>query len=309
MQLQTGFIASRDGTRLRIATWESAQGAVRRGACVIFNGQTEFLEKYGEVVDELAARGFAGASLDWRGQGGSARMLADPLKAHVGDFSEYDDDLKTFMDRIVRPITAEPPLALAHSMGAHILLRALHERPETFAAAVMTAPLLRADTRGFPGWIVRLVCGMHNLAGLTAEWVWGMKERDPLRITFEDNRVTSDRERFSRTREILTGQHDIRLAGPTWGWLEAAYRSMSPMMAPGYAEAITTPCLIFGAGRDRIVKTDAVRDFAQRLPRATYVEFPEAEHEILMESDAIRARFWSAFDAFADKYLPASQDA
>ena len=65
-------------------------GVARRGVCVILDGQTEFLEKYGEVVQELAARGFAGAALDWRGQGGSERTLGDPLRAHVGDFSEYD---------------------------------------------------------------------------------------------------------------------------------------------------------------------------------------------------------------------------
>jgi lysophospholipase len=28
---------------------------------------------------------------------------------------------------------------------------------------------------------------------------------------------------------------------------------------------------------------------------------PEAEHEILMESDPIRARFWGAFDAFVER--------
>ena len=40
------------------------------------------------------------------------------------------------------------------------------------------------------------------------------------------------------------------------------------------------------------------RSFAKRLPHGTYVEFADAEHEILMENDAIRARFWQAFDAF-----------
>lgn len=272
---------------------------------MIFNGQTEFLEKYCEVIAELAERGLAGAALDWRGQGGSARTLADPLKAHVGDFSEFDADLEAFMEQVVRPVAEGPPLALAHSMGAHILLRALHAQPGSFAAAVMTAPMLRTNTRGFPAWLVRFICGTQNFAGLSSEWVWGMKQRDPLRIPFEDNRVTSDRARFARNRVILAGHRDIRLAGPTWGWLEAAYRSMSSMMAPGYAEAITTPCLLFGAGRDRIVKTAAVRNFARRLPHGAYVEIPEAEHEILMENDSIRARFWTAFDTFTNKYLPA----
>ncbi|HEX4077882.1 MAG TPA: alpha/beta hydrolase [Rhizomicrobium sp.] len=271
--------------------------------CAIFDGQTEFIEKYEEVAGELAARGFSGAVLDWRGQGGSERALADPLKAHVGDFSEYDDDLWAFMEAVVGPLAEGPPLALAHSMGAHILLRALHAWPDAFAAAVLTAPMLRPDTRGFPGWLVRTVCRAHDRAGLADRFVWGMEGRDPLDIRFEDNPVTSDRTRFSRTQALLKDAPELRLAGPTWGWLNAAYSSMAQMMAPGFAEAITTPCLVLGAGRDRIVSTEAVRRFAHRLPRGTYVEIPEAEHEILMETDSIRAQFWAAFDAFVGSRL------
>jgi lysophospholipase len=73
---------------------------------------------------------------------------------------------------------------------------------------------------------------------------------------------------------------------------------MAKVSAPGYAEAISTPVLIVGAGRDRIVDTAGTREFARRLPRGQYLEFADAEHEILMESDPIRARFWNAFDAF-----------
>jgi lysophospholipase len=74
-------------------------------------------------------------------------------------------------------------------------------------------------------------------------------------------------------------------------------------MSPGYPEAIETPVLIIGAGRDRIVDTSAEREFAQRLPHGTYLEFEDAEHEILMENDAIRARFWKAFDDFVGTYF------
>ncbi|MGH6878374.1 MAG: alpha/beta fold hydrolase, partial [Rhizomicrobium sp.] len=169
--LRTRFIASRDGKRLRTATWDSPPAVPFRGVCTIFDGQTEFLEKYEEVASELASRGFAVAALDWRGQGGSERSLADPLKAHVDDFGEYDADLAAFMDEVVWPMADSPPLALAHSMGAHILLRALHARPGAFYAAVMTAPMLQIDMRGFPGWLVRTICGTHNRAGLADEWV------------------------------------------------------------------------------------------------------------------------------------------
>jgi lysophospholipase len=301
--LQTRFIVSRDGKRLRTAVWDAAPGVSPRGVCVLLNGQTEFLEKYEEVAGELRARGFTVASLDWRGQGGSERLLPDWLKAHIDDFVAYDADLAAFMDQVVKPLGGAPPIALSHSMGGHILMRALHDHPGSFTAAAATAPMMRALTRGYPRALARAVCYAENITGHGSDFVWGMAARDPLKLTFEDNLVTSDRVRYARNTEYLKEQSDLRLAGPTWGWLEAAYRSMTHTMSNGFPEAIATPVLIVGAGRDRIVDTSAEREFAERLPNGAYLEFEDAEHEILMENDAIRARFWSAFDGFVGKYV------
>jgi lysophospholipase len=55
---------------------------------------------------------------------------------------------------------------------------------------------------------------------------------------------------------------------------------------------------VVGAGKDRICLTPQAKAFAQRLPQADYVELKEAEHEILMERNPIRAEFWAAFDSF-----------
>ncbi len=269
-----------------------------RGVCVLLHGQTEFIEKYGEVVGELNARGFTVATFDWRGQGGSARGLANPLPAHVRDFAQFDDDLASFLDQVVRPISDAPPLALAHSMGGHILLRTLHDKPSAFRAAVLSAPMIDVSARGYPPWLARTVARLYSALGRGGEFAWGMAQRDPFLITFDTQLVTSDRERFGRAQKFLSDHPELRLAGPSWGWLDAAYRSMAAMRAPGYAEAIATPVLICGAGRDRIVLTAAEREFAERLPRGRYVEIEDSEHEILMENDAIRARFWATFDEF-----------
>ena len=51
--MRTRFIASGDGKRLRVGSWDAAPGVQARGFCAIFDGQTEFIEKYGEVTAEL----------------------------------------------------------------------------------------------------------------------------------------------------------------------------------------------------------------------------------------------------------------
>ncbi len=293
------FIASRDGTLLRTAVFEAEKA---RGVCVLLQGQCEFIEKYVEVVGELNGRGFTVATFDWRGQGGSARALRETLKAHVGDFAEYDDDLKCFLDQMVRPLSPQPPLLLAHSMGAHIAIRAMHGNPEAFRAAVLVSPMLGIATGSYPAPVVRLLAEFFVLVGRGSDFAWGIAGRDPLLDDFATQPCTTDRARFARTQEIIKANPSIRLAGPTWGWLAAAARSMAQTTAPGYAEAITTPVLAFGAGHDRIVRIEATRRFASRLPHGTYVEIDNAEHEILMEADSVRTRFWSAFDAFIGSF-------
>ena len=292
------FITTPTGARLRTAVFEAPADTPRRGVCVLLHGQTEFIEKYGEVIGELQARNYTVATFDWRGQGGSGRALADTRKAHIRDFREYDEDLATFIEQVVKPMGAGAPLGLAHSMGAHILLRTLHDRPRAFGGAVLSAPMMAASTRGYPRWFAALITAVMNTAGRGESWVLGMEGRDPLKMRFEDNIVTSDRVRWQRSQDVLARNPDIRLAGPTWSWLKAASASMGRVMSRGYAEAIETPVLICGAGKDRIVLTQAARDFAKRLPHGKYVEFEDAEHEILMENDSIRTRFWKEFDAF-----------
>jgi len=294
------FISARDGRRLRTAVFVPEKP--RGKTCILLNGQSEFIEKYLEVITELNARGYTVATFDWRGQGGSARALAQPLKSHVGKFAEYDDDLLSVMDKVVGKLTSTPPLVLAHSMGGHIALRALRKRPGLFGAAVLVAPMVGILTRGYPPTLVRSVTALYAGLGEAKTFAWGMAARDPFKVDFSLQLATNDGERFERTQKILREHPNLRLAGPTWGWIEAAYRAMKRQNAPGYAEAIKAPVLIFGAGKDRIVDTGAVRRFASRLSNARYVEIAGSEHEILMETDSIRTLFWAEFDGFVAQH-------
>ena len=78
----------------------------------MFQGRAEFIEKYFETVRDLRARGFAVATIDWRGQGLSERALRDPRKGHVRNFSEYERDLEAFMQEVVLPDCPPPLFAL-----------------------------------------------------------------------------------------------------------------------------------------------------------------------------------------------------
>lgn len=289
------YIHSKDGTILRTAVFvAAAPGPI----CLLATGRGEFIEKYVEVIGELNARGFTVVAFDWRGQGGSARLLANPLKGYVHDFADYQDDLFAVLDQVAKPLSPIPPLLLAHSMGGNVSLRALHDRPNAFRAAVVSSPMLGLATRGYPLWVVETVPNVYGALGEADSFAWGMAKQDPLHENFAHQTLTSDRRRYARYQAIIAADPSLREGGPTWGWIAAAYRSMARVNGSGYPQAITTPMLILGAGHDRLALTEVTRDFARHVPHARYVEVPGSEHEIMMETDAIRAQFWQAFDRF-----------
>jgi lysophospholipase len=297
-------IQAPDKVPLRACMWEPDEGVARRGVCVLLNGLTEFVEKYQEVASELNARGFTVVSLDWRGQGGSERMAPGNRKIHVRDFDEYDLDLITLMREFVPPQTEGPIIALAHSLGGHVLLRHLKENRRRFASAVLIAPMLGVNTQPYSLWLTKAVTAFFNVRGPSKRFVFGVADRDPMTLPFEKNVVTSDRGRFERTQALLRAQPYLRTFGPTFGWLGAAFRSIRKTSARGYAEEIVTPILFVSAGEDKVVLTPPEREYAKRLVNGHHVEIAGAAHEILMERDEIRRQFWKAFDEFVDAHAP-----
>ena len=111
-----GTFTTRDGLSIRYARWDTTAPS-RLGTVCLFGGRTDFIEKYFETIADLRRRGFAVATMDWRGQGGSSRLLSNPEKGHAENFAHHDSDVRTFMSEIVLPDCPPPFYCLAHSMG------------------------------------------------------------------------------------------------------------------------------------------------------------------------------------------------
>ncbi len=79
----TGRCLTQDGIALRYAYWH-ATGLPLKGTVTILQGRAEFIEKYFETIQDLRARGHAVVAFDWRGQGGSDRLLRNPQARPCG---------------------------------------------------------------------------------------------------------------------------------------------------------------------------------------------------------------------------------
>jgi lysophospholipase len=292
-----------DGLRLRVGHRGPACGPAR-GTAVILPGRAEFIEKYHETAAELAERGFAVATLDWRGQGGSDRLLDRRHRGHVVRVEEYLADLAGMLAWLERRRLPRPWVMLAHSMGGHVGLRHLHDDPVSFAGAVMSAPMFGIRLRPMPEPLARAICEIALGLGAGQRYAPGQRDFDLARCLFERNKVTTCPAHFEDLRRQLALTPELALGGVTFGWLRASLRSIALTKRPGFVEAITTPVLVCQAGNERIVCNRSITALTRRLPHGRLLAFPEARHELLQEREPIRRRFLDAFSAFAEQLRP-----
>ena len=74
---------------------------------------------------------------------------------------------------------------------------------------------------------------------------------------------------------------------------------MTASLAPGYLERIDLPLLLMSAGEDRLIDISSHGAVVARLKQGEHVVIAGAKHEIMMETDPLRAQFWQAFDRLA----------
>ncbi len=289
-------IVTKDGYSLRYAIWEADMKNTRGTVCLL-QGYTEFIEKHFETVSDLLSQGYAVASLDWRGQGGSIRLTSNQKKGYIKSFQQYEDDLEAFVIQAVLPDCPPPYFALGHSMGANILIKAAMKRT-WFDKVVLTAPLIDMANKKLPRGLIEFVTTFMIALGLGRVRIPGKVSAGFANCEFPDNPFTSDITRFERTKHIMEAAPDLVVRGATFGWLYAAFEAIASIAAIKTGTIFRAPVLIVASGRDRIVSTDATRNFAKRIPNVSMVVLDSARHEVLLEQDCLREQFWAAFRAF-----------
>lgn len=265
------------------------------GSVVLSPGRTEHIEKYVEVVRELVQRGFSVLVHDWRGQGLSDRLASDRLRGHAQGFDDFLIDFKalidTFDDRL-----PHPRIALGHSMGGCLTLMAVARGESRFDGVMLSAPMLGIQTAGQPYALVRAIAWLMTRIGRGTDYILG-GGYDPFAGRLETDGLTHDQARYDRTRAQMLANPDLALGNVTWGWLDSAMRAVEWLARAPSVARIQIPVVVVAAGEDRLVDNGAQAAAAARLPHGRYVEIPGALHEILMETDDLRAPFWRAFDA------------
>jgi len=291
---ETGFFETYDGKRIRYAIFRPA-AETADGTVVLLQGRNETIEKYYETIRDLTETGLWVATFDWRGQGGSDRLLNDPRRGYVRRFSDYERDLERFLDALVLPDARPPFYLIGHSTGGLIALSAAPRLTNRIERMALTSPFigLMHDRFGQPA--IRIASTIACLIGLGRLDPSGSRRAN---LTFADNVLTSDPVRLQRNLAIYDVCPQFILGGPTLRWLAEGLGTIARVHRPDHLASIRIPTLLLGASADRIVPHHLLEELDSQFPASGLITIDYAEHELLQEADIYRNQVMAAIKAF-----------
>ncbi len=294
---RVAYMRTSDNVQLRYALWRP-RGRRNKGTICLVHGRTEFIEKYFETINDFLERGFAVATFDWRGQGGSDRLIGNKKLGYVDQFSDYFTDLQSFHADILLPDCPPPYYLVGHSMGGLVSLKASTYDRMMFDRIFLSAPMV--EVLGHPlsmagmARFAETLCffGLGHLAAAPNSGFLTSKE------LFPGNTLTSDFERYSRSIDIFKERPDLEILAPSLRWAATAFREMALAADQDFPQKMKIPVLMLAAARDEVVSSDAIEQLGLQMRIGHHAVIGAARHELFMENDNIRGQVFAAFDAF-----------
>lgn len=293
-----GIFSSFDDSRIRFyrAERENAKAVV-----VMVHGFCEFFGKFHETACRFWEDGYTVYFIELRGHGGSERLAEDPDVVDVRGFSDYVEDLKCFLDRVVLPKEQGRLILYAHSMGGCVGALFLERYPKYFYGGVLSSPMLKMTFGKTPVWQVKMLMTSSKVFGWDEKMMPGMKHFDPDAPDFEGSGSTSKARfmyQFQMRKDPSTGGIYTMNAG-SCRWGRSAYAATKEVMKNG--NRIRVPILICQAGRDVYVDNEGQNELARKAKHAKLVRFPEAEHEIYASDPTSLEKYYKEIFRFFGK--------
>ncbi len=269
-------------------------------------GRADFYEKYLETFYDFHRRDWNVTSLDWRGQGGSGRCGPHPHVGHIDDFATWVRDLMQFFIEW-RKACPGPHIVAGHSMGGHLVLRALAEQRIHPDAAILSAPMLALAGGGMPEWTAHAIAELMCLVGRSQRRAWKVSEKPLEPEVLRQGLLTHDAARYSDEFFWFAERPFVRLGPASWRWVERAYSSTRLLRNRQQLAAVDCPILVLATSTDELVDHATIERAVHILPNAEMKLFgKECAHEIFRETDEVRDEALRATFNFLDRVAPLS---
>lgn len=287
-----------DNVQIHYRVFPASQNPAK-GNLLIVSGRNEFMRKYAELIYDLKDSGYTIYIYDHRGQGESARLLADPLKGHVGRFQDYVNDFNQFIYEVVRPQPNDKLYVLAHSMGAAAVTRFATLSPGVITAFVASSPMYKINTGDFLRPVSFALLDTLISMGQGDNYVPGLGPKGWFK-SFQQKYFTTSMSRKAYADRELSLRPELAVEGPTNRWVYEAI--LNSYLLESWAHRFETPTLILRAENEFVVDPKAEEDFCRRAKSCQISFMPGSKHEVLMEQDFIRDRALTEALEFFEQY-------
>ncbi|MEP2989588.1 MAG: alpha/beta hydrolase [Parasphingorhabdus sp.] len=299
---ESSWIAA-DGWELRRLDWPFL-GDNSRGSVLFMTGRADFYEKYLETFRDYQAAGWSVTTVDWRGQGGSGRCGPHQYVGHIDDFSTWIADLGNLFDQW-RKESEGPHIVVGHSMGGHLVMRALAESVIDPDATILSAPMLAPAGGGMPPWAAQLAAKFMCWTGRARRRAWKGNDNPLEPDLLRQRLLTHDANRYSDEFFWFAERPHLRLGPASWRWVERAYSSARKLSNPFHLRKVKSPVLFLVTAVDELVDNARIEMVHQLLPRSEIKMFgEECAHEIYREVDDVRKVALGTSFEFLDRVAP-----
>ena len=303
MDAHEQFFRNEEGTSVRYKIFSPTSKPM---AVITFaEGRAESLEKYDELISFFLKQGYACAIFDWPGQGGSGRALPDPQKHSTHSYPALVATLKKFRE-IVIPRELDdaqklPHVLFAHSMGAHLSLLYMADKPEAYQGAVLSSPMIRFNPLGreLPLWLDKLLVWIASRGKDDNFMFTGGKWTRKLSDIITPLKFTHDVKRGAVLPDIFEARPALQVGDWDKGTLKEAFRSTLAIADI----RVETPLLMLLGEKDTVINVTAAKTFAEKQPDCKVQLFENGLHELHMEDDATRKPYMKAIENFFDQRL------
>ena len=228
-----------------------------RAVLAFVHGVGEHSGRYGNLVGPLVAAGYAVYGYDQRGHGRSPGP-----RVHVERWTEYRDDLHTFLGLVGSRELGRPLVLYGHSMGSLVVLDELIEHPGGVDGAIVSGVALQPAGVGKPYQrvLVRVLSRVAPRLSLDLKIAGDDLTRDPAALV------------AGRADPHLTSRATVR-----WG---AESLAAVARIEAGMA-AIEVPLLVLHGGADPLNRPAGAHALVDAAPGAdtTLHVYPGVRHE------------------------------
>ena len=165
----------------------------------------------------------------------------------------------------------------------------LEAHPEVFTRGILTAPMVQVNSAPFSFRAGKGLADGACLLGKTRKraFVTSPYSHDE---TLEKS-CCCGQARFDWYHDLCEKEPLFQQGAASFGWVREAAGVTAKILAPEAVARLKMPLLFLTAGKDTLVRNDAIARLCAMAPDARRVDFPESKHEIYRGEDATVQRW------------------